>query len=194
MAVCTIEGCERKCVGRGLCRLHYDRWWKHGNPHFVMRTVVRGSLRARFEAFTLPDPSGCLLWTGAIRDAGYGVIGAGGRGGKSLGAHRVAWELHKGPIPDGLHCLHRCDNPRCVNVDHLFLGTNQDNIADRVRKGRSKAPIFRGEDHAQAKLTDDDVRRIREDGRFQRVIAAEYGVGQALISKVKRREAWQHVA
>jgi hypothetical protein len=155
--------------------------------------VIRRSLKDRFWSRVQKAGSSCWLWTGTLNGSGYGVLGAGGRGGKLLRAHRVAWEFHKGPIPDGLHCLHRCDNPRCVNVDHLFLGTNQDNIADRVRKGRSKAPIFRGEDHAQAKLSNDVIRRIREDGRIQRVIAADYGLRQSDISRIKLRQAWKHV-
>lgn len=81
--------------------------------------------------------SGCVLWTGAIDAYGYGNIGSGGRNAKVLKAHRVAYELMIGQIPDNLRVLHHCDNPLCVNApSHLFLGTQIDNIADMVAKGR----------------------------------------------------------
>ncbi len=77
----------------------------------------------------------CWEWQGAHDPRGYGFIGAPG-GGKNLLAHRVSWELHNGAIPQGRYVLHRCDNPRCVRPDHLFLGTHADNMADRQAKGR----------------------------------------------------------
>ena len=77
---------------------------------------------------------GCWLWTGGMQNMGYGVI-TNGRGSKKL-AHRFSWELHNGPIPEGLHVLHRCDTPLCVNPHHLFTGTAKDNIDDAVAKGR----------------------------------------------------------
>ena len=81
-------------------------------------------------------PNGCLEWTGSFGRKGYGKMLFNS---KSTGTHRVAWELMNGPIPDGLCVLHTCDNPPCCNVDHLFLGTNADNAADRSAKGRSHA-------------------------------------------------------
>ena len=92
------------------------------------------------------DLGACLLWTGATNEKGYGVIGAGARGAGVLKVHRVAWELARGPIPEGLFVLHRCDIPACCNVAHLFLGTNADNVADMIAKGRnSPPPVLRGE-------------------------------------------------
>ncbi len=100
--------------------------------------------------------------------------------------HRIAWEEANGPIPEGLHVLHSCDNPPCCNVGHLFLGTAQDNADDKVAKGRQ----LQGERHPGAKLTWGQVEAIRSDDRRNTVIAGEHGVTNQLISMIKRREIW----
>lgn len=101
----------------------------------------------------------------------YGVIKVGN---KKVRAHRFSWELFVGPIPDGLHVLHRCDNPRCINYDHLFLGTDQDNMSDMIAKGRKRT-----------KLSADDVIAIRQSTQTQKELGKLYGVHHAHISRVK---------
>lgn len=151
------------------------------------------SLQERFWAkVDKRGPDECWLWTARIT-SGYGSIGGGGHSGRSLSAHRVSWELHNGPIPAGVHVLHRCDNRLCVNPAHLFLGTPADNMADRDAKGRQAA----GEKNGVAKLTDNDVRTIRatyaKGGVTQEALARSFNVHQGLISGIIARRRWRHV-
>ena len=94
----------------------------------------------RFNQKFIPEPNtGCWLWIARLNNRGYGVIGRGRRGDGTTAAHRVSWELFCGLIPNGMHVLHKCDNPPCVNPQHLFLGTHGDNMRDAVRKGRANS-------------------------------------------------------
>lgn len=143
----------------------------------------------RFEEKFVPvTESGCWLWTAAILRGGYGAFKINGMTGV---AHRISFELYVGDIPEGLYVLHKCDIPSCVNPDHLFLGTHQDNMDDMRRKGRSIHAF--GADHGRSKLTEKQILAIRKDKRILREIAADYGVGKAQISSIKRLEFWKHI-
>ena len=149
-------------------------------------------LEIRARAYFKEGPKkACWLWTGAINWCGYGYIGKRFRRGKhkNQSAHRVVFEMYKGKIPRGKVVRHTCDNPACVNPNHLLVGTTQDNKNDSVTRGRHAF----GQRNGVAKLTDADVRAIRKDRRYQYVIAADYGVIQATISKIKLGNSWRHV-
>ena len=148
---------------------------------------LRDPLRLRFERKYAVTPSGCWEWTAALTADGYGRIRSGGRPAK---AHRVAWELYRGSVPEGMFVCHRCDNPSCVNPDHLFLGTPADNMRDMIAKGRA----HHGERHPSHKLTDEQVEQIRSlaGTMSQRAIARMFGVKQPAICRIlsgKRRAA-----
>ena len=119
---------------------------------------------------------------------GYGSVWVNG---KSVRAHRHAWEKANGPIPDGLLVCHRCNNKACVNPDHLYLGTCAENLADAKRDGLMNWP--KGEQHWNTSLTEDDVRAIRADNRIRREIAADYGIDKTSVTKIKNGSRWGHV-
>lgn len=133
----------------------------------------------------------CWIWTAAVDRKGYGKLGMRIDGKpRTVQAHRVAYQMLVGPIPDGMVLCHRCDNPPCVNPTHLFVGTIADNMRDMARKGRFS--------RSQAKLTPELVREIRSRYIPRRVsltmLAAQYGVSFQLISLVVNRRIWQDVA
>jgi len=116
--------------------------------------------------------------------------------GINYSAHRFSWELHNGPIPEGLLVCHTCDRRWCVNPKHLFVGTHQDNVDDMWRKGRGVGGTVRGEGFSSAKLTDKKVLEIRKryaDGETQMELAAAFSVAQTSISKVVRHQGWKHI-
>lgn len=145
-------------------------------------------------------PDACWLWTGSFFDSGYGQFAQTAKINRR--AHRVAYELAIGPIPDGLNVLHSCDNRPCCNPSHLFIGTQLDNMADMTAKGRQGmrghfAPERRprGERHHNSRLTLADVRAIRlayaSGHRTQQSLANEYGVTRGNIGHIVRGVAWR---
>lgn len=155
----------------------------------INRAKSGNTIDERIEFYSMPVPEcGCIIWLGALSGSGYGKIKIGG---ESRLATRVVWEMRRGPIPACQQVCHSCDTPGCVNLDHLFLGTSKDNVADCISKGRRAN--LRGERHANSKLTDADVIAIRSSGEMQKVLAERYDVHQTVISSVQTRRAWRHV-
>lgn len=133
--------------------------------------------------------SDCWLWTGCLYGFGKWKYGQIYGDGKIQRAHRYSYELHVGPIAKGLCVCHKCDNPLCVNPNHLFLGTHKENLGDMSKKGR--APW--GEKSYRAKLTNKDIIKIRNMKKPQSVIAEKFGIGQSNVSYIKSRKTWTHI-
>ncbi|QBP33292.1 HNH endonuclease [Gordonia phage BrutonGaster] len=141
--------------------------------------------------------SGCWEFTGSLEPSSYGRVWSGGEGGRMLWAHRASWVVHRGEIPDGMFVCHACDNPPCVNPDHLFLGDHKDNMADMARKGRFNLPKLRGESHPGHMLTKQDVQEVRalhSEGVSSRRLGELYGVSKTSILNIINRKTWSHVA
>jgi hypothetical protein len=136
--------------------------------------------------------SGCWEWT-AGKGKGYGRFQIGD---KACEAHRVSYELHHGPIATGFFVCHSCDNRGCVNPDHLFLGTNAENTADKVAKGRQARghSIWRRRTvRGGAKLSEADIIAIRASTETQRACAKRFGISNQQISRIKAGKRWAHL-
>lgn len=144
----------------------------------------------RFWSHTVPEPNtGCILWTATCGRRGYGLFWDGT---KLAVAHRYAWLITNGPIAQGLNVCHKCDTCSCVNPDHLFLGTQKQNMHDMIAKGRKV--VVRGENSKHAKLNEERVREIRNSRLSWRAFEAKYGVSQGTVSDVRCGRTWKHVA
>jgi hypothetical protein len=195
MCACSEDGCEKPVHALCVCHTHYMRLRRAGLT--AIGTKARGTLEERFWRFVEKTDS-CWLWTGKSVDrAGYGKLSTGGKGSPHKMAHRISYELHKGEIPDGLVVMHSCDNPKCVNPEHLSVGTHKQNTHDAVAKGRMvcNLPVggMHGRANPNAKLNDNAVRQIRASTVKASDLAAKYGVSKTVINMVRRRETWRHI-
>lgn len=176
------------------------------------------SIEDRLERNSTPEPnSGCRLWLGAVDKDGYGQMKVGC---VTKRAHRLSWQTHKGPIPDGLCTLHKCDVRSCIEPEHLFLGTDLDNARDRDAKGRQASGdrngsrlhpesrprgdanpsrrrperLARGGRHGMAKLTEAQVREILLSSESKRKTAKRFNVSPSLVTFIRNRTIWKHVS
>lgn len=168
-------------------------------PTGTIRPYTNDELRALFTAACVERDSGyitpCLEWTRAKNFNGYGHLG---HNGNDCMAHRLAWLTFVGAIPDGLEVLHKCDNPPCVRIDHLFLGTKSDNLRDAWGKGKRRFQVpLRGDRNGHTTLTDYDVKVIRTMHRLGvlscREIAKPFGITRHAVQLIVTRKTWKHI-
>ncbi len=168
--LCTEHGCGRDSCARGLCRSHYQKR-KSSNELPPLRTY---SISQRLEAGHVKDEeTGCWLWAMSKDTAGYGLVTV--STGKSGAAHRAAYIAFVGEIPSGYAVCHACDTPACIRPDHLFLGTQRDNMRDASAKGRRNTS-----------LTQEQAAEVRASNESAQAIAKRLGVGTHVIYKCRR--------
>lgn len=191
----TLWGTQLYRTGRKVClRNSAESRVASPLPFWRLKMLVLSqSFLTRFWSRVNKTKS-CWLWSGAPGSDGYGEIFINRKSlPKHIRTHRVSWILHFGEIPDGLHILHRCDNPPCVNPKHLWLGTNKDNMSDMTIKGRRAC----GEKHGKSKITEKDVRRIRAlyaSGKYlYRQLGKKFGLSLPATSLAARGITWAHV-
>mgnify|MGYP001586741605 CR=1 FL=1 len=154
-------------------------------------------INQRFWSKVIKNESGCWGWSGQIQTDGYGIIGVKRRSlalRYNLYAHRLSWGIHFGSIPKGLFVCHQCDNPPCTRPDHLFLGTNADNMRDSKQKGRQKNIPGRrhiGENNGYAKLTWKAARAIRTSNESCAKLGRRFGVDKTCVSRIRRGISWR---
>lgn len=191
---CTVEGCTRTYAAKGFCHLHYNRWQRHGSPEVARRMATRGgSLNQRVRELTdrSDGPDACWPFIGSLHHSGYAYVKFEG---KYRGLH--VWALIEATGEDRsaeFDALHSCDNRACANPRHLRWGTLQQNMDDKVARGRQSR--LGGEDHPCAVLTWDAVRSIRSrpDDSLS-TLAVEFGVSKSLIHLIRRNERWKVAA
>jgi hypothetical protein len=174
------------------CKKEYDR------QHYLSRRVLKKATTPEqrildnfFRYFTTGEKNECWLWQGSTMPTGYGQVQSTfQRQYSHRYAHRLSYELFVGSIPAGMKVCHRCDNPPCVNPNHLFVGTDADNHRDKVNKDRHS----RGESHGASKLTDDIVKALREGTiKPSTMLARELGVTPSQLYRVRNGVYWKHL-
>ena len=186
---CTIDGCDIKHYGKGYCMKHFGRFRDHGENKSSWYDF---SETERFYQKTkLNQNTGCLEWTGGLNTWGYGQASINKT---TKLAHRHSYEISVGEIPKGMLCCHHCDNPKCIEPSHLFIGTNADNAKDKVLKNRQKS--MKGESCVTHKLKDCNIRALRElnkSGMKISVITDLFRISRTQAYRIINNQSWAHV-
>lgn len=189
-------GCGEKTAISKITRS--ARGYRKGEPiHYIHgHHRRRDSVKGFWSRVDIKSNEDCWEWTGSLNLNGYGHANHSIIWGGNAMCHRVAYELTKGKIPEGLLVLHKCDNRKCVNPSHLFLGTQTDNMQDMHRKRRNNNVGMKGERNPNNKLTVEQVRFIRsQTGKVNfSEIARKFGVTPQIVWQIANYKAWKHVA
>lgn len=188
---CSLPYCDKPVFARGYCASHYYAFRKYGDPEAVKQKQHHGlTLVERFNLYVVKHEGACWDWESFKDPNGYGRLNVNGR--PQL-AHRISYQIHFGTIPKGKAVCHKCDNPTCTNPDHLFLGTQADNVADMHWKNRARKRGMKGTEHHMAKMSEDTVRAIRSSDASDSQLAEQYKVSRATIHSIRTRRSWKHI-
>lgn len=191
MSECKIANCFGSVVGFGMCSKHYQRFKRYGDPHSGKRN--HATVEERFWR-NVQKTESCWFWLGTKSRNAYGIIGLGGRDKKYITAHRLSYKMHHGDIPDKCVVMHSCDNPSCVNPDHLSIGTYKDNALDAIAKGRHARITPKGSKNGKSVLNEQKVLYIRSRPDVSHAkLAAELGVSASCIRGVRSGRTWGHI-
>ena len=185
---CEIEECHNPRYQRVWCQMHYMRWYKHGDPLHTTRCPPNLSIEDKllWHGWDVVE-TGCWETRSRKTFEGYGIIKHDAR---YEGAHRWAYRAWVGPIPEGLLIRHECDNPPCINPDHLETGTDADNARDKKTRGRGRG--LSGSDHWYAIEISDrkihDIRCARELGRTYKQLSEDTGISKTTIARIINRQ------
>lgn len=189
MKQCSICGKPQKNLRRGWCQKHYWRWKRSGDPIYTKTRPkgIKGREHKEWFFNKLEQSGDCLLWPSYKNKSGHGIIR---EKRKTISAHRVAYELEYGAIPNGAHIIHDCHNPSCCNPRHLRASDNKENMLQKTLYGR------RSGKSGGMKLYPDEVIKIRKllkQGITQAAIGAMFGVSRGAISGIASNRRWKHI-
>ncbi len=179
MNACSIKDCGKPVHAKGYCKRHYQQSWSTGSPE-IRRPNTHAPAEERFWKYVnRGTDEECWNWTGFRDWDGYGKFRECTR--INIAAHRFSYRLHNGNLPAELVVRHKCNNPACVNPNHLETGTHIENMGDRIRAGH----YARGQRHPMAKLSDEKVAEIRAWTGTNREAATHFGISESQVSNIK---------
>jgi HNH endonuclease len=186
--ICSVKECNSPLHVRDLCKKHYTRWQKYRDVNVVLNPRDL-TTEQRFLRHVIKTKQ-CWIWIGSINEKGYGRFNLNG---KCIRAHRVSYEIWKGKIHSKLYVLHTCDNRKCVNPKHLYLGDQLKNMDDMYKKKRNNQP--KRENHPNSKLTSKkvkDIKKLLKSGMMGKDIALKYNLHKQTIYNINSGKIWNN--
>lgn len=188
MKMCSAPNCQKPVCARGVCRMHYGRWWRHGDIGIARKPRPAHPAIAFCADAISSNIQGCINWPFSIDGVGYGRLCLNGR---RVSAHRYVCEIAHGRAPpEKGQVAHSCGNRRCVNPAHLRWASQSENEADKIAHGRS----IRGAANGNAKLTAQDVCEIRSSQMSGAALARKFNVRDGQISRIRKGQRWAHLS
>jgi len=188
MRKCSFDGCNGKYKAKGLCLKHYHRLLRHGDPSYEV--VIVGDAAKRLKSHVEIDHNECWNWK-RYKKNGYGITTLSG---VREQAHRASWKVFSGEVPMGMQVNHKCNNRACINPEHLYAGTQKQNMDDMYRAKRNVH--HSGELNGSAKLTHKEVTEIKDmisKGKDNTSISSAFGVSSGCIQFIRIGRTWRHV-